>query len=149
VEVEAGDKTLGEVEAGLMSQLTEDFYILIGKTCMGGSSILQNKQGNSQRKRKRCSRSSNRKKGIKKFLNATTALTTAIVTAMAAVSPTAAVAATAVAAAAAALPAPAPAAALPAPAPAAALPADDFVESSSSFHSPTPMEISMLKFELF
>ncbi|EFX78409.1 hypothetical protein DAPPUDRAFT_105145 [Daphnia pulex] len=56
----------------------------------------------------------------------------AIVAAMAAVSPTAAVAATAVAAA---------AAALPAPAPAAALPADDFVESSSSFHSPTPMEI--------
>jgi hypothetical protein len=93
--VESG---LVEVKAGLMSQLNEDSHIVIGPTCMGGSSILQKKQGNSQRKKRRCSRSSKKNKRNQKMLNATTALTTAIVAAMSAVSPTAAVAATAVAA---------------------------------------------------
>jgi hypothetical protein len=65
-EVEAGDKTLVEVKAEL-GRLIGYAHFAIGLTGMGGSTVPSaKKHGNSQRKMKRCSKSSKIPNGTRK-----------------------------------------------------------------------------------
>jgi hypothetical protein len=61
--VESG---LVEVKAGLMSQLNEDSHIVIGPTCMGGSSILQKNKEIHKGRKEGVQGHQKRTKGIKK-----------------------------------------------------------------------------------
>jgi hypothetical protein len=66
VEVEAGDKTLVEVSAEL-GRLIGYAHFTIGLTGMGGLTVPSaKKHGNSQKKRKGCSKSSKRPNGTRK-----------------------------------------------------------------------------------